>query len=69
MPTTAVGAAGSDVVLTLAEAVEAAEAPLALVALTVYVYDVPMVVPATAQVSVVPLAVVQVLEPDDEVAV
>jgi len=63
---TAVGAPGTVDGTTAAEAEETAPEPLAFVAVTVNVYEVPFVRPVTVQVVV---AVVQVNEPGVEVTV
>jgi hypothetical protein len=65
-PETPVGAPGVVIGVTDADAVEAAEFPAALVAITVNVYAVPLVRPVTVQEVV---ALVQVNAPGDEVTV
>ena len=65
-PETPVGAPGVVTGVTDADAVEAAEFPAALVAITVNVYAVPLVRPVTVQEVV---ALVQVNAPGDEVTV
>jgi sulfur carrier protein ThiS len=66
VPETPVGAPGTVLGVTLADALEATEFPIAFVALTVNVYAVPLVKPETVQEVD---AVVQVNDPGDEVTV
>ena len=66
MPDTPVGAPGTVEGMIAAEAVEADPVPAAFVAVTVNVYEVPLVRPVTVQLVD---AVVQVNEPGDDVTV
>jgi hypothetical protein len=67
VPTTAVGAPGTVEGVAAAEAADATDAPLGFVAVTVKVYEVPLVRPVTVQV--VSPVVLQVFAPGDEVTV
>jgi hypothetical protein len=66
---TAVGAPGVADGVTLFEAAEGAPVPMKLVAATVNVYAVPLVRPVTVAVVVVPLAVVAMSPPGEDVTV
>jgi hypothetical protein len=66
---TAVGAPGSVAGVTLFEGAEAGPEPFTLAAVTVKVYAVPFVRPVTVAVVVVPLGVLAVAPPGDDVTV
>ena len=71
VPATDVGAPGIVAGITADEAVDAAPVPTEFVAVTVNVYDVPLVKPDTVQAAVIGLPVldVQVNPPGEDVAV
>jgi len=66
---TLVGAPGGAAGVTLLDGTEAGLLPAQLAAVTVKVYVVPLVSPLTVAVVVVPLAVVKLMPPGDEVTV